>query len=113
MPKLLGLFRHALSASRRESKDLPRVPALLCYHFAMASLLIRNLDDAAVARLKERARQHNRSLQGEVKTILEAEARTAGQRSGKPGRRQLNIHTVNIPTRATWSRGEIYDDDGR
>jgi plasmid stability protein len=79
----------------------------------MASLLIRNLDDAAVERLKARARRHNRSLQGEVKSILESEARTAGQVPGRPGRRELKIHTVNIPTRATWSRGEIYDDDGR
>jgi plasmid stability protein len=79
----------------------------------MASLLIRNLDDAAVARLKARAQRHNRSLQGEVKNILESEARTAEKKAGQPGRRELKIHTVNIPTRATWSRGELYDDDGR
>ena len=79
----------------------------------MASLLIRNLDDAAVARLKARARRNNRSLQGEVKSILESEARTAEKRPGHPGRRELKIHTVNIPTRTTWSLGEIYDDDGR
>ena len=79
----------------------------------MASLLIRNLDDAAVARLKARARRHNRSLQGEVKSILESEARTAEKDPGQPGRRELKIHTVNIPTRTTWSRSEIYKDDGR
>ncbi len=79
----------------------------------MASLLIRNLDDAAVARLKERAKRHNRSLQGEVKSILESEARTAEKRPGHPGQRQLKIHTVNVPTRTTWSRSELYDDDGR
>jgi plasmid stability protein len=79
----------------------------------MASLLIRNLDDAVVVRLKARARRHNRSLQGEVKSILESEARTAEKKPGQPGHRQLKIHTVNIPTRATWSRNEIYDDDGR
>ncbi len=79
----------------------------------MASLLIRNLDDAAVARLKARAKRHNRSLQGEVKSILESEARTAERKPGHPDRRELKIHTVNLPTRATWSRGELYDDDGR
>ena len=79
----------------------------------MASLLIRNLDDAAVARLKARARRHNRSLQGEVKSILESEARTAKKKPGQPGHRELKIHTVNIPTRATWSRSTIYDDNGR
>ena len=79
----------------------------------MASLLIRNLDDAAVTRLKARARRHNRSLQGEVKSILESEARAAEGKPGHSDRRELKIHTVNIPTRAKWSRGEIYDDDGR
>ena len=79
----------------------------------MSSLLIRNLDDAVVTRLKARAQRHNRSLQGEVKCILESEARAAEKMPGRPVRRELEIHTVNIPTRATWSRGEIYDDDGR
>lgn len=42
----------------------------------MAQLLVR-LDPAVVARLKERARQNHRSLQGEVKAILERAAETA------------------------------------
>lgn len=37
----------------------------------MPQLLIRNLDEETIQNLKERARQHNRSLQGEVKLILE------------------------------------------
>ena len=37
----------------------------------MAQLLVRDLDPAVVARLKEKARQNRRSLQGEVKAILE------------------------------------------
>jgi antitoxin FitA len=37
----------------------------------MAQVLIRNLDAATVERLKERARQHGRSLQAEAKAILE------------------------------------------
>jgi plasmid stability protein len=41
----------------------------------MAQLLIRDLATEVVERLKERARRHNRSLQGEVKTILEESAR--------------------------------------
>ena len=40
----------------------------------MAQILLRGLDDALVARLKERARQNHRSLQGEVKAILEEAA---------------------------------------
>jgi plasmid stability protein len=50
--------------------------------------LVRDLGPATVKRLKERARQHNRSLQGEAKAILEqavttytmAEARAAARR---------------------------------
>jgi antitoxin FitA len=37
----------------------------------MAQILVRGLDDALVARLKDRARQNHRSLQGEVRAILE------------------------------------------
>lgn len=36
----------------------------------MATLTVRNLDDAVVARLKERAKAHNRSLEAEVREIL-------------------------------------------
>jgi plasmid stability protein len=40
----------------------------------MAQLLVWDLDDAAVARLKERARRNRRSLQAEAKAVLEAAA---------------------------------------
>jgi plasmid stability protein len=40
----------------------------------MAQILVRDLDEALVARLKERAKQNHRSLQGEVKAILEGAA---------------------------------------
>ena len=40
----------------------------------MAQILVRDLDDALVARLKERAKLNHRSLQGEVKAILEETA---------------------------------------
>lgn len=42
----------------------------------MAQLLVRDLDEAVLERLKERARQNRRSLQGEAKAILEASAAT-------------------------------------
>jgi plasmid stability protein len=41
----------------------------------MSQLLIRNLEDETIQKLKDRAKSHNRSLQGEVKLILEAVAR--------------------------------------
>lgn len=40
----------------------------------MAQILVRGLDEAVVARLKEQARENRRSLQGEVKAILEEAA---------------------------------------
>jgi hypothetical protein len=40
----------------------------------MAQVLVRDLDPAVVEGLKERARRHRRSLQGELKTILEEAA---------------------------------------
>jgi plasmid stability protein len=43
----------------------------------MAQILVRGLDDALVVRLKERARENHRSLQGEVKAILEEAAAQA------------------------------------
>jgi plasmid stability protein len=43
----------------------------------MAQVLVRNLEDKVVARLKKRARTRGRSLQAEVKTILEEAAKEA------------------------------------
>ncbi|MGE3978308.1 MAG: hypothetical protein AB7F94_12055 [Nitrospira sp.] len=41
----------------------------------MAQVLVRNLKDTVVARLKKRAKTQGRSLQAEVKTILEEAAK--------------------------------------
>ena len=45
----------------------------------MSNLLVRDVDPEAVARLKIRAVLHGRSLQAEVKAILEAEATLSDQ----------------------------------
>lgn len=45
----------------------------------MAQVLIRNVDEAVVARLKERAAKRGRSLEGELRDVLEAAARTPKQ----------------------------------
>ena len=47
----------------------------------MAQILVRGLDDAPVARLKDRARQNHRSLQGAVRAILEEAAAALASRS--------------------------------
>jgi len=40
----------------------------------VAQVLIRDLDPEAIEALKQQAKTHNRSLQGELKTILEQAA---------------------------------------
>ncbi len=45
----------------------------------MAQILIRNLDDATIERLKLRAAQSGRSLQAEVKIILDQAAHVDSQ----------------------------------
>lgn len=42
----------------------------------MATLTIRQLDDAAYDRLKARARANNRSLEAEARTLIEERTRT-------------------------------------
>ncbi len=39
----------------------------------MGTVTIRNLDDGVIARAKERAKRHNRSLEAELRTILTKE----------------------------------------
>lgn len=41
----------------------------------MAQILVRDMDDKVVDRLKSRAAEHRRTLQAEVKVILEEAAR--------------------------------------
>ncbi len=41
----------------------------------MAQLLVRDLEKETIERLKRRAKQHERSLQGEVKIILQNAAK--------------------------------------
>ncbi len=42
----------------------------------MPDILVRGLDEETLRRLKERARRHGRSLQGEAKLLLEQAAGT-------------------------------------
>ena len=44
----------------------------------MAQILIRDLDDEVVAILKARAKSNHRSLQGEVKAMIEDRVRVGG-----------------------------------
>ncbi len=58
----------------------------------MAQVLVRDLDDDVVARLKKRARNHRRSLQAELRHILEQAAQadmTEARRLAQRIRRRL------------------------
>ena len=49
----------------------------------MSSIVVRGLDQKTIERLKERARLNGRSLQQEVKTLLERAAKTLPMREAR------------------------------
>ena len=82
----------------------------ICYHNAMPAIHVRDVDDAVIAALKARARRNNRSLQGEVRRLLEAAV--AGNRTLRgAARRPLRLRTVRVGRPGTFSREIIYGDD--
>jgi plasmid stability protein len=53
-------------------QSLITMPAMISLkEFAMASLTIRNLDNNLKSQLRQRAARHGRSMEAEVRTILE------------------------------------------
>jgi plasmid stability protein len=76
----------------------------------MPALHVRDVDDAILDALKARAARNHRSLQGEVRAILEAAAAEAGR--AKKGRR-LRIKTVRVGAPVKYSREVIYEDGTR
>lgn len=77
----------------------------------MVAFNVRNVPGPVAAALRERARRHGRSLQQELLGILEAAA--AEPPPGTGSLPPLELTTVNIGGSSTWSREEIYEDDGR
>lgn len=84
---------------------------MLLYQIDMPALHLRDLDDAVLTALKERAARNKRSVQGEVKTILE-DAVLRGRRSPKRAQK-LRLKTVSVGSRSSYSREDIYNDDER
>lgn len=74
----------------------------------MPALHVRDLDDAVLAALKERAARNRRSLQGEVRIILED---AAGRSARAPIRRRLRLRTVSVGRPRAYTRDVIYEDD--
>lgn len=82
----------------------------------MKSLHIRNLDEKVLSGLKRRAVRHRRSLQKEIEVLLEDAARMSPPENATGGEPELKLHTVSTGKKLshnTWSRNEIYGDDGR
>lgn len=82
----------------------------------MKSLHIRNLDEQVLTGLKRRAVRHRRSLQKEIEVLLQDAARMSPPEDGADKEPELKLHTVSTgkkTSQTTWSRDEIYGDDGR
>lgn len=77
----------------------------------MVAFNVRNVPGPTAAALRERARRHGHSLQQELLSILEAAA--AEPVSGPSALPPLHLTTVNSHGSSTWSREDIYGDEGR
>ena len=63
----------------------------------MANLTIRNLDDEVVAKLKAQAKSHNRSLEGELRRILEQAARRPSAADFLALAEKISAMTPDVP----------------
>lgn len=80
------------------------------YDSWMKSLHIRDIDESVLSRLHRLAEAHHRSLQGEVRAILEA----AAQFGPNPDESvTIDLVTVQTGRSGSWPRTEIYGDDAR
>ncbi len=76
----------------------------------MKSVHIRNIDSNVLNALKRLAKAHRRSLQGELLFILENASKSA-LAAEAPG--DIELVTVATDVENSFSREEIYGDDGR
>jgi len=77
----------------------------------MKSINIRNIEDTDLEALKRLATVHHRSLQGELLLVLKKAALTAPPRETSAS--EILLKTVRIGESGTWSREEMYDENGR
>ena len=76
----------------------------------MSAIHITQVAPETLLALKRLARSHHRSLQGELRAILERAARMAPPEGDT---RTLDLVTVRTGSTGSWSREEIYGADGR
>jgi len=77
----------------------------------MVAFNVRNVPGPVAAALRERARRHGRSLQQELLDILESAA--AEPSTGLGSLPPLQLTMVNTGRSSTWTREDIYDENGR
>jgi plasmid stability protein len=77
----------------------------------MVAINIRNVPEPVAAALRERASRHGHSLQAELLSILEAAATEPPPATTVPS--PIRLKTVRTGGSSTWSRREIYGDEGR
>lgn len=76
----------------------------------MKSLHIRDIDETVLERLRVLEQLHHRSVQGEVRAILEEAAERAPDAEAY---RPLDLVTVATGRDDSWSRKDLYGDDAR
>jgi len=77
----------------------------------MVAFNIRNVPEPVAAVLRERASRHGHSLQQELLMILESAAAEPLPSAEAPP--LIRLTTVRTTGTSTWSREEIYGDEGR
>jgi len=75
----------------------------------MKSIHIRDISSETLSKLKRLAAVNHRSLQGELRHILDR----AAQLAPDPVERPLKLYKVKSDVQSTWSREDIYGDSGR
>ena len=76
----------------------------------MPAVQIRDVPPEVIAALKRRAVRHERSLEGELRSILAAVAREEPPSRPLP---PIELKLSQAAPSSTWRREEIYGDDGR
>jgi len=76
----------------------------------MKSIHVRGIPPETIEALKQLARDNHRSLQGELRDILEKASRRAPAPEMDD---DLDLVTVRTGSTSTWHREEIYGDSGR
>jgi len=76
----------------------------------MKAIHIRDIDEKTLNDLKRLARNHHRSLQGELHAILERAAHMAPPEGQAE---DFSLTTVRTDNESTWNREDIYGNQGR